>query len=638
MLNNNSAENIEDNDLLGKKKSREEEPHYYSKEDSFNNYSFKNKYILNDIHLIKFYSKNLFYRLKNSPIEIINILVSPYTKFNIYFLNIYETLLNKIKETPNNHQKIIKYMYNNGTVKDEPFVLPSEIDNFKIINDIQKNENNENNEEINPNFITLNTNEICNTLKEYKWKGIIKILILFGDNGFLKQIIKNLDAYHNNYLIININKITKKEKSKFNNIINDIYSFDDIISYLKQDLYEYSIGKNKEIKEISDNYEQYNDLLKRYLNYQVNANIKANNPVDNNNYLYVNFYNKNNIIINKEEYALFDTNLSSKSYICQCYSSKIKKNIENNEIINFLNPEHVINKIDVELSISNNIYNIINCDNEENINILVNDLTLKKKMIGYINNKINKNLYNQEFFINNILLNYAICDYICDLFNMRLYENNININAAEINLYQCQNYILPYFICKEYYQSYKSKYNSELYESFSHFSYCISSGKILIENIKEINGKIYHFDIYKDKDNDEFDNEDNINMFRFFCYHKCNKYCSILKLNSIDKNFYDINPVCNPNIKNKRICEVCKIIFDINENKYDYKKYGLCLCFKCSEKISESKYERVCVECGNKIEYYYLLYILQKKETPNLCDKCQNEKNKNEIKSEEKDI
>ena len=127
-------------------------------------------------------------------------------------------------------------------------------------------------------------------------------------------------------------------------------------------------------------------------------------------------------------------------------------------------------------------------------------------------------------------------------------------------------------------------------------------------------------------------------MFRFFCYHKCNKYCSILKLNSIDKNFYDINPVCNPNIKNKRICEVCKIIFDINENKYDYKKYGLCLCFKCSEKISESKYERVCVECGNKIEYYYLLYILQKKETPNLCDKCQNEKNKNEIKSEEKDI
>ena len=115
-------------------------------------------------------------------------------------------------------------------------------------------------------------------------------------------------------------------------------------------------------------------------------------------------------------------------------------------------------------------------------------------------------------------------------------------------------------------------------------------------------------------------------MLRFLCYHRCNKYCSYLKLNSIDINFYDISA----DFKNKAICDICKDIFDINEFKYDYLRDGLCLCFKCFEKIYNSKYERICVECGNKFEYYYLYYILQKKDTPNICDKCINEKSKNE--------
>ena len=621
-------ESNEDINILGKKRERENEPHFFTKEESSENFDHINKFISSDRELIKSYSQNLFLRLKQSPIEIINVIVSPYTKFDTLFLEMYNTFLEKIKEIKTDHKKIIKYIYNNGIIHDEPITLPSnsnvihkeveenkDIDNNNgdnLINNIL--ENNNKTEEINPYFVPLNSWEIGKNIKEYKWEGIIKVIILFGDNGFIKQIIKNIDCYHNNYIIINLNKITKQEKSHFNNIINNIYSFEDLISYLKQDIYECSNGKNN-IKEISDKYEQYLDLLKRYTNYDLNANNKLDNKEP--NYFFINFGNKNNIIINKKEWALFDANSSSKSYICQCFSSKIKKDWENG-ISNLLNPEHIINQINVELAISNNIYNIMNINaNDDNINFHINDLTLGKKMIGSIKNKMDKNYYNQDFFLNNILLNYAICDYICDIFNMKLSKNGINLNVPEICFYQCPNYVVPYFIAKEYHESYKKQYNLELYESFSHFSYCVSLGKILIEDIQEFDGKIFSFNILKD--DEDKDNEGKLKIFRFFCYHKCNKYCEALKLNNIDKNFYEINTDA---LNKSLICDICKVIFNINNCNYDYEKDDLCLCYKCYKKVYESKYQRVCIKCGNIFEYYYLYYILQKKETPSLCETC----------------
>ena len=397
----------ENTNLLGKKTEREKELFSFTKEESYNYFENKYKFISGDIELIKSYSKNLFPRLKNSPIEIINIIVSPFTKFKQETLDNYNKFLEKIKEIKTNNNKIIKYIYNNGIIHDEPIKLPCESDNIQNNNNLDSNLNVEIS---NPNFLSLNTWEISKSIKEYKWSGLIKIIILYGDNGFIKQIVKNIDYYHNSYLIINLNKITKKEKSHFNNIINNIYSFEDLISYLKQDIYEYSTGKSN-IKEISDNFKEYNELLKRYLNYDLNVNSNSVNYVDN-NYIYIFFQHKNNIVISEKEWALFDSTSSSKSYICQCYTSKIKNNIQNG-ISNLINPEFVLNELEVELSISNNIYNIILNDEEDyNMNFHINDLTLNKKMIGIIQNRINKNNYNHDFFVNNILMNYSICDEI----------------------------------------------------------------------------------------------------------------------------------------------------------------------------------------------------------------------------------
>ena len=623
---NNTIEENKDNKLLGVKKERETKPNYFTKEDSYNNFEYKNKYISTDVELIKSYSKNIFERINQSPIEIINIIVWPYINFNQISLDTFITFLEKIKDINTTHKKIIKYIYNNGTIHNDLVTLPSENNNI-LQNNISENDGEVINSNItNPNFVSLNTREIAESINKYKWEGIIKIIIFLGESGFIKQVIKNIDCYHNNYLIINMNKITSEEKNHFNNIINNKYSFQDLINYLKQDIYEHSIDKNN-IKEISDKFNEYNDLLKRYINYDLN-NINNNTNLDI-NYLYINFIRKNIIKINRTEWALFDANSSSKTYIGHCFTSKLKKNSEKG-INNFLNPELVTNQIEVELTISNNIYKITNNNETENNNnnFHINDLTLKKKMIGELFNKIIKSNYNQEFYINTILLDYALCDYICDLFNIKLLQDNININLSEIHFYQCQNYIAPFFIAKEYPKKYVSKYNKDLYECFSHFSYCISSGKILIENIKEYDGKIYDFDIYKDTD--ELNSEENLNIFRFFCYHKCNNFCEVMKLNNIDINFYDIN------YKNNIICDICKIIFDKNKTNYEYNKDNLYLCSECHKKIYESKYERVCVNCGNIFTYYYFYYILQKKETPTICESCKKIELKKEENNEEK--
>ena len=623
---NNTIEENKDNKLLGVKKERETKPNYFTKEDSYNNFEYKNKYISTDVELIKSYSKNIFERINQSPIEIINIIVWPYINFNQISLDTFITFLEKIKDINTTHKKIIKYIYNNGTIHNDLVTLPSENNNI-LQNNISENDGEVINSNItNPNFVSLNTREIAESINKYKWEGIIKIIIFLGESGFIKQVIKNIDCYHNNYLIINMNKITSEEKNHFNNIINNKYSFQDLINYLKQDIYEHSIGKNN-IKEISDKFNEYNDLLKRYINYDLN-NINNNKNLDI-NYLYINFIRKNIIKINRTEWALFDANSSSKTYIGHCFTSKLKKNSEKG-ITNFLNPELVTNQIEVELTISNNIYKITNNNETENNNnnFHINDLTLKKKMIGELFNKIIKSNYNQEFYINTILLDYALCDYICDLFNIKLLQDNININLSEIHFYQCQNYIAPFFIAKEYPKKYVSKYNKDLYECFSHFSYCISSGKILIENIKEYDGKIYDFNIYKDTD--ELNSEENLNIFRFFCYHKCNNFCEVMKLNNFDINFYDINN------KNNIICDICKIIFDKNKTNYEYNKDNLNLCSECYRKVYESKYERVCVNCGNIFTYYYFYYILQKKETPTICELCKKIELKKEENNEEK--
>jgi hypothetical protein len=270
------------------------------------------------------------------------------------------------------------------------------------------------------------------------------------------------------------------------------------------------------------------------------------------------------------------------------------------------------------------LYNVLNADyNEEDLNVHINNLTLEKKMIGYTFSRVYKNKYTQEYFIDNTLLNFAICDYICDLFNMRLYSQNIKLNTIEIHLYEFTNYNLQYLIGKEYLKNYTQKYDVNLLNSFSHFSFCISYGKILIENIKEYNGYIYLFDIYKDNDNDDECSNDYLNIFRFFCYHKCNKYCEMLGLNNVKKDFYEINPDNLVQFKNKRICGICKNIFDIENINYNYKRDDLCLCFDCYNKIYESKYTRICCICENKFEYFYNFYLLQRIDPPSLCKTCE---------------
>ena len=616
--NNNNFNNIENYpedslNLLGKKTHREDNtPKFYTKNEAFSNYSIKSKNLKIECDLIKKYTNVLINKLSLSPIEIINIFVSAYTSFDDAYIENYLNILDKITKIKSNKKLIIKYIYNKGILHDTPVILPREVntnlnsDKDSINDKILLNEIDDNNEinnkeiKISENFITLDIKSICKLISEYKWEGYIKILILYGDNSLCKQImkyIKNEDS-KKNYIFINLNNINYKEKIRLNNALNNVYFFEDIISFLTEDFFS-----DDQIQILVENKEQYLNLINKYIS---NFNDRDKN------FIYLNFGNKFITNINKTDMILFDVNNSCKSFICDCYTTKLI--IEKDKVPNFNSPNIKINKIECELSISNNIFQILNSkENEDDLNILINNLTLNKKMIGYISEKIDKNIYYKEYYINNFLVNFSICDFICDKLNLKILSKNLsdikNININSVYLYHFSNYNIPFLPSKDLYTNVSQKFNEQFLEAFSHFSYCITYGQILIENIIEYNGLIFSFDLYKsDNDNEQ------INILKFFSYHKCNKFCEILGLNEINKNFYEIE---NEEFK---ICDVCKKIFKIK--KTEFERDGLCLCSNCYEIVYGKESVRVCCDCGKKFNYFYNFYLLTKVDIPSFCKEC----------------
>ena len=618
--NYNNKGNIENSpddslNLLGKKTKREDNiPKYYTKNEAISDYFIKSKNLKIECDLIKKYTNTLIKKLDVSPIEIINIFVSAYTSFDDSYIENYFNILDKISKIKSNKKLIIKYIYNKGILHDNPLTLPREdnsnlnlnsdkdsINDKQLLNEIDgNNEINNKDIKISENFITLDIKSICKLLSEYKWKSYIKVLILYGDNSLCKQIMKysKNEESRKNFIFINLNNISYIEKKRLNNALNNIYFFEDILSYLREDFFS-----NEQIQVLLENKEQYLNLLNKY-----NSNFNGSDK----NYIYLNLGSKYITNINKNDMILFDVNNSCKSFICDCYTTKLI--LENEKFPNFNNPNIKINKIECELSISNNIFQILNSkENEDDLNILINNLTLNKKMIGYISEKIDKNTYYKEYYINNFLFSFSICDYICDKLNLKLLSTNLSnvesININNVYLYQFSNYSIPFLFCKDLTTNISRKFNDEFLEAFSHFSYCITYGQILIENLIEYNGLIYSFDLYKNDNSNE-----QINILKFFNYHKCNKFCEILRLSEINKNFYEIE-----NIEFK-ICDACKKIFKIESTEYE--RDGLCLCPDCYKIIYEKENIRICCDCGKKFSYFYYFYLLSKIDIPDFCKEC----------------
>ena len=465
--------------------------------------------------------------------------------------------------------------------------------------DISKNtiiDNNMNNEE---------NNKDDNIIIEEENKNIIEKEINNDENKIIekeenKDINKIIEEENNNIIKKEINKdeskiIEKEEKNnkkeENNNIENE------------------ETKNDKNINEKNSNKEINNNNIKKKENNdsQLKQEIKKVKKI--NLTFSLNFHNRNVIEnIPKNAKLCFNTFFSS-SFHGKCHSLEIKEKKENNKlkIPNFLSPSITHNQFKTNLKISNNVYLI----DKEIYNIPMYDYYIEKSLIGNFKNEIPLKEYNLNYLLNNILIKNAICEYCLRHFNLLMYKKNINIKLNSNDLYEITFYNSKYLFGQELIKVYQNKYDKKIIETFSHFSYCLTYGNILIDNIIEYDGKIYLFDLFK------IDSPNFIYFLKFFKEHHCNEFCEELSLKN--ENFFNI--ISQENI-NLMTCELCKNIFQKEKNDNDNEIQLKNLCNECKEKTIKSKNKLICISCSNLFEYYHYYYIHKKIDLPSLCDKC----------------
>ncbi len=392
------------------------------------------------------------------------------------------------------------------------------------------------------------------------------------------------------------NKIKKEEKNENNNRIKKEEKDD-----IKENNNEIKEGKNEEInmeKKIDKN-----DLSNEYQKQEIKHIKRINLSFS------INFNNRNVITnIPKNSKISFNT-FFCNSFHSKCHSLELIEKKENNKIKipNFKSPSYNHNEIKTTLKISNNIYLIDN----KIYNIPIYDYNLDKSLIGKFKIEIPFNHYNLNYLLENELIKTAICEYCLRHFNILMFKKGINLKINSNDLYEISFYNSKYLFCEDLIENYKSKFDKDIIETFSHFSYCFSYGNFLIDNIIEYNGKIYKFKLYR------ADNHKYAFFIKFFNEHKCNKFCH--ELNLENENFFIVISQENTNLI---ICDLCKKIFENGKEEENNDNQLKSLCKECKEKTISSKNELLCIMCNTLFDYYHYFYITKKKELPNICNNC----------------
>ena len=392
------------------------------------------------------------------------------------------------------------------------------------------------------------------------------------------------------------NKIKKEEKNENNNEIKKEEKDD-----IKENNNEIKEGKNEEInmeKKIDKN-----DLSNEYQKQEIKHIKRINLSFS------LNFNNRNVITnIPKNSKLSFNT-FFCNSFHSKCHSLELIEKKENNKIKipNFKSPLYNHNEIKTTLKISNNIYLIDN----KIYNIPIYDYNLDKSLIGKFKIEIPFNHYNLNYLLENQLIKTAICEYCLRHFNILMFKKGINLKINSNDLYEISFYNSKFLFCEDLIENYKSKFDKDIIETFSHFSYCFSYGNFLIDNIIEFNGKIYKFKLYR------ADNHKYSFFIKFFNEHKCNKFCH--ELNLENENFFIVISQENTNLI---ICDLCKKIFENGKEEENNDNQLKSLCKECKEKTISSKNKLLCIMCNTLFDYYHYFYITKKKELPNLCNNC----------------
>ena len=450
--------------------------------------------------------------------------------------------------------------------------------------------------------------KLGNSVHEFSFFVAFSASVLLGNAKYNKVKFADILANCRNETI---EKIMKKYINN-NSILNK--NGDSITSQLISEIENLNIGG--EDRKLFDFINRMNDLNINNENNIMNLNNSNNNNDD--NYFYTNLVEQD---IKKLEQKEINYTLRALSY-----------NKNTNTVSDWINPtiQEKIFKTQLQITFSTFKKDDIN----KNYEIYFVDQILDKEKKGIIPFKVLKSLYNNPSeYIKKIALDELICEQIADYFNFMISEELPHlkqfIKFQRHILYEIDNANSlngDFCLQNKYIISEDSNpiqlitavpATKRILQSFSHFSYQITGGEILITDIgyDEDLKKVTEFKKYSLKENGYK------KILEFFSTHICDNTCKKLGLAHPRKKLHPIQVkdtfYSNKYLNDINLCKCCSVpIHVLNDNNEN--------CGFCSWKESKTKIKATCTSCHFPFFYSTYAYNCQLINYPNKCAKCSN--------------
>ena len=349
--------------------------------------------------------------------------------------------------------------------------------------------------------------------------------------------------------------------------------------------------------------------------------------------------------------------LSDNRFNSICHSFHIPK--DRNSFIDWKNPFIKTSNINCEVSMADKPFS----EGAMRYAFFMKDLTLDQNMVGKLNKVIKKKENNLESLSKDIL-SITICQHIAYDFNNRVInmvpDTRLLINFVHAYIYELINYSsdpaakkakLPshqqFISVENYIEGEYNKYNNNagwindnlnetslIAQAFSHFSWQITRGYLMIVDLQGVNGVLTDPQIHC-MNNKKFGkgNLGYIGIMKFFMSHICNGYCKQLELIH-PRRYFEINkdyqffvdkfiPPADDLVVSK-ICDLCLKPYKTKAKElYDKKKKCWdSFCDLCEVKRKETFTEGKCIKCHWKFKSSAYLFNMKREQFPKTCQKC----------------
>ena len=467
---------------------------------------------------------------------------------------------------------------------------------FRIMKDVYKDDK------------KFHIEKLGNSINQFSFFVSFSASILLGDSKYGKFKFKDIISNYRQEIIQKIINKYINNKVNITNANNDSIT-KDLISQIE------NLGLGTEDKKLFD-------FINRMDNLNINI-TNEKNDIDNKEYINIDL---DRISLDRMNEKEINYNLRALSY---------NKNL--NVVNNWDNPLIEEKELKTQLMIS---YNSLKQDNDNSrYELEIFDKILNTQKKGFIPFSIEKKFYdNPALYIKQLSYDEIICEQIGDYFNILLeqkrpffkqyikfqkhilYEMGIKNKKKEtVNLIDEQFYYNNKYIISEGAVPIQPEVCNSIEErtlqSFSHFSYQISGGHLLIKiNYDKQSNIISNYKIYHIKDNEYK------YILEFFASHICDNTCKALNLLhprkkkseiTVNENFYS-----NKYLTEVKLCKCCSVPIKINNNSKSL------TCKYCSSREVATKYKAICSQCSKEFFYSCYVYNCNLTNYPVKCTKC----------------